>query len=148
MAKWKLAVLVVLGAGAEAHELQPQADGCAVLEQVIYDEVTAASWGVTGTDTSLVSFEEPIVVVCSHTTRTATKAFATAMQMMGHDDTWLVSSAWIAVSRALKLAMPEGTASDRSIFNRDSLRRAVRSAVRNRQAVAWSGDGRRMFDTP
>ena len=179
MAKWKFAVLVFLGTSAEAHELQLQADGCAVLEQVIYDEVTAASWGVTGTDTSLANFEEPSVVVCSRTTRTATRAFATAMQMVGQDvtwnlpigpgmeaclggdieqcittpspwlpvtrldDTWLVSSTWTAVSRALQLAMPEGTASDRSIFNRDSLRRAVRSAVRNRQTDAWSGRSRR-----
>lgn len=175
MAKWIFAVLVFFGASAEAHELQPHKDGCVVLEQVIYEEVTAASWGVTGTDISSVNFEEPGVVVCSRTTRTATKAFATAMQMVGQDvtwnlpmdpgmeaclggeiercittpspylpvtrldDTWRVSSVWTAVSSALKLTMPEGTAPDRSIFSRDSLRRAVRSAVRNRQADAWSG---------
>ena len=175
MAKWIFAVLVFLGASAEAHELQPHTDGCAALEELIYEEVTAASWGVTSTDISSVNFEEPGVLVCSLTTRTATKAFATAMQIVGQDvtwnlpigpgmeaclgggieqcittpspylpvtrldETWRVSSAWTAVSSALKLTMPGGTASDRSIFNRDSLRRAVRSAVRNRQADAWSG---------
>ena len=176
MAKWIFAVFefvlvfVVLGASAEAHEPQPESreDGCAALEQIIYEEVTAASWGVTVAETTLRKFDAPGVVVCVDTTLVASRAFSTAMRAVGQavswnipidpgmeaclggdieqcittpspwlpaaqlEDTWQVPGVWDAVSRAVRQAMPYGSASNRSVFSRDVLRHAVRSAVRGR----------------
>ena len=172
MAKWIFAVIVLLGAGAQAHELEaePRADGCTVLEQIIYDEVTAASWGMAIGETTLRKFDAPGVVVCRDTALVASKAFTTAMQAVGHpvswnvpidpgmeaclggdieecvttpspwlpatqlQDAWRVSSVWNALSSAVKQVMPYGPASNRSVFSRDALRLAVRSAMLGRQA--------------
>lgn len=177
MAKWIFAVLVLFGTGVEAHE--PQKDGCAVLERIIYEEVTATSWGMISADTSLRRIDAPGVVVCVGTTPVASKAFKAAMQTVGQevawnlpinpgmeaclggdieqcittpspwlpvtglDDAWQVSSAWNAVSSAVRQAMPYGSASDRSVFDVDSLRHAVRSAILSRRADSWSGRSRR-----
>ncbi len=168
MAKWTFAVLVLFGVSAEAHEAQPdqQEDGCAVLEQLIYEEVTAVSWGMTGSDTPLRRLDVPGVVVCLDTALATSKAFAAAMQAVGQvvtgnlpidpgmegclggdieqcittpspwlpvarlDDNWQISSAWDAVSSAVRQAMPHGSVSNHSVFSRDALRRAVRAAVR------------------
>lgn len=168
MAKWTFAVLVLLGTGVEAHEAQPeqQEDGCAVLEQLIVEEVTAVSWGIAGTDTQLRKFDAPGVVVCMDTALVTRKAFETAMQTVGQavswnlpidpgmerclggdieqcittpspwlpatrfDDNWQISSAWSAVSSAVRQAMPQASASNHPIVSRDALRRAVRAAAR------------------
>lgn len=163
MAKWIFAVLVLVSAGAQAHELAPQTDGCAVLNEIIYEEVTAAGWGITGADLAHTNFREPSVVVCTSTAQTASKAFSAAMRAVGGDVSWREDfddradtclsgfieqcmprsrdylrrlsgptefRSWSAVSDAVKRAMPEGSATDRSIFNRESLRLAVRAALK------------------
>ncbi len=177
MAKWIFALLVFLGASVYAHELQPQNDGCALLDEIIYEEVTAAAWGLG--DTRLTDMSASGAVVCAQTTHTASKAFSSAMQSVGMDVTWnlpiepdmdaclsgiiercvttpsphlvwgrlddsfFVSNTWSAVSKVVKSAMLEGTTTDRSIFSRDSLRLAIRSAVLGRQADVRSGRSHR-----
>jgi len=164
MAKWIFAVLVLASAGAQAHELVSQPNGCAVLNEIIYEEVTAAGWGITGADLAHTNFREPSVVVCTSTTQTASKAFSAAMRDIGGDVSWQEGfddredtclsgfieqciprsrgyhrrlggitefNSWSAISDAVKRAMPEGPAADRSIFNRESMRLAVRAALRN-----------------
>lgn len=83
MTKRIFALLVFLGAGAQAHEVTTRSDGCVLLDQIIYEEVTAAAWGVTGAELALTQMDEPDVVVCRHTVQTVSKAFTTAMQMTG-----------------------------------------------------------------
>ncbi len=178
MAKWIFAVLVTVGASAQAHEIASREDDCAALEQVIYEEVTAASWGMTGADTSLTNFNSPGILICLRTTLAVTKAFTAAMQTVGQnvtwnipidpgmeaclggdirqcittpgpyrpvaqlDDTWRISGAWSAVSSAVQKSMPDGSASDRSVFDRDLLRRAVRSAANGWRDAPLSTDER------
>ena len=78
MAKWILASLVFLGASVHAHELQPQNDGCALLEEIIYEEVTAAAWGLD--DARLRDLSASGAVVCTHTTHTASLVIPRALQ--------------------------------------------------------------------
>ena len=163
MAKWSFALLVFLSAGVQADGLSPQTGGCAVLNEIIYEEVTAARWGITGADLVFTNFNEPGVVVCAKTTEAVSAAFASAMTAVGRDVAWddgfhpraetclsgfieqctprslafaqpaLASSAtvtWQAISGVVVRAMPEGSATDRSIFSTESMRRAVRAALR------------------
>jgi hypothetical protein len=67
MAKWSFAVLVVLSAGAQANGLAQRADGCVVVNEIIYQEVTASGWGMTGADLVATNFREPRAVVCTST---------------------------------------------------------------------------------
>ena len=165
MAKWIFAVLVFLSAGAEARELSPQNDGCAVLNEIIYEEITASGWGITGADLVYTNFREPSVVVCTSTTQTVSKAFSDAMRAIGGEVSWQGSfdqradtclsgfieqcmpanrgygvplegvstfKSWEAISETVTRAMPEGSATDRSIFGRESMRLAVRASLRKR----------------
>jgi len=162
MAKWMFAVLMVMGAGVQAHELAPQPGGCAALNEIIYEEVTAAGWGITGADLVHTNFREPSVVVCTSTAQTASKAFSVAMRAIGGDVSWRGSfderadtclsgfieqcmprnrgyssplggssefNSWRAISDVVMRAMPEGSAADRSIFSRESMRLAMRAAL-------------------
>lgn len=88
MAKWKFAVLVLLSAGAQANGLSPQVGGCAVLNEIIYEEVTAAGWGMTGADLVFTNFREPSVVICTNTAQTVSEAFSIAMRAVGGDVSW------------------------------------------------------------
>jgi hypothetical protein len=168
MAKWIFALLVFIGAGAQAHELAPQSDGCAVLNEIIYEEVTASGWGITGADTTHTNFREPSVVVCTSTAQTASKAFAAAVRAVGGDVSWRWSfderadtclsgfieqcmprnrgyprplggssefKSWWAISDVVMRAMPEGSAADRSIFSRESMRLAVRAALQRSDQI-------------
>lgn len=163
MAKRIFAVLVLVCTGAHAHELSPQVDGCAVLNEIIYEEVTAAGWGMTGADLAHTNFREPSVVVCTSTAQAASKAFSAAMRAVGGEVSWQrgfdqradtclsgfieqcmpanqryprpldgVSTfkSWRAVSGTIVEAMPDGPATDRSIFSDSSLRLAIRAALR------------------
>ena len=163
MAKWSFALLVFLSAGAQADRLSPQTDGCAILNEIIYEEVTASGRGITGADLVFTNFNEPSVVVCTNTTQVVSSAFASALTAMGGDVGWEddfdqrvdtclsgfieqcmpryrgfaqpaeISStlgSWQAISGVVVQAMPEGSATDRSIFSTESMRRAVRSALR------------------
>ena len=162
MAKRIFALLVLCGTGAHAHELSPQVNGCAVLNEIIYEEVTAAGWGMTGADLAHTSFREPSVVVCTSTAQTVSKAFSAAVRAVGGEVSWQrgfdqradtclsgfieqcmpanrgyrrsqdgtgTFKSWQAVSATVVRAMPEGSATDRSIFSGDSLRLAIRAAL-------------------
>ena len=164
MAKWIFAVLASLATGAHADGLSPQGDGCALLNEIIYEEVTAAGWGMTGADLVHTNFNEPSVVVCTSTTQTASAAFASAVSAVGGEVSWdrggidradtclsgiieqcqprfgnfmqaQLSSdsaiSWQAVSDVVAAAMPDGSATDRSVFSTEILRRAVRTALRH-----------------
>ena len=163
MAKWSFALLVFLSAGVQAGGLSSRTDGCAVLNEIVYEEVTAAGWGITAADLVFTNFNEPRVVVCTNTTQAVSAAFASALTAIGDDVSWqegfdqrvdtclsgfieqcmpryrgfaqpmLASSAvvsWQAISGVVVQAMPEGSATDRSIFSTESMRRAVRAALR------------------
>ena len=155
MAKWIFALLVLAGAGAQAHELPQPTDGCAVLNDIVYQEVTASRWGTGGTDIAQTSMLEPSIVVCTNTTETVSKAFVDALRVVGGEMQWLedfdqredtclsgfieqcrprgrstLRPLWHAVSNTVLQAMPEGSAADRSIFNRKSMRLAVRASLR------------------
>lgn len=163
MAKWIFALLVLLSAGVRADGLSAQVDGCAILNQIIYEEVTAAGWGITHADLVFTNFNEPSVVVCTNTTQAVSGAFVSALTAIGEDVSWqegfdqradtclsgfieqclpryggfappaLASGpvvSWQSISGVVVRAMPEGAATDRSIFSRESMRRAVRAALR------------------
>jgi hypothetical protein len=155
MAKWIFALLVLAGTGAEAHELVQPVDGCAVLNEIVYEEVTASRWGISGADLAHTNMLEPSIVICTNTTATVSKAFADAMQAVGGELQWqdnfdqredtclsgfieqcrprsggFSPSLWQALSATIVRAMPEGPAADRSIFSRESMRMAVRASLR------------------
>ena len=154
MAKWIFALLLV-SAGTQARELAPPTDGCAVLNDIIYEEVTASRWGITGADLVHTNMSEPSIVICTNTAQTVSKAFVQAMRVIGGEVEWQGSvdrreetclsgfieqcrprgrgalrPLWHAVSNTVLQAMPEGSAADRSIFNRKSMRLAVRASLR------------------
>ena len=163
MAKRIFALLVLYSAGAHAHGLSPQVDGCAVLNEIIYEEVTAAGWGMTGADLVFTNFREPRVVICTNTAQTVSKAYANAMRAVGGEVFWpegfdqradtclsgfieqcepanrgyprqlngaSTFKPWRAISDTVLSAMPDGSATDRSIFSGESLRQALRSSLR------------------
>ena len=74
MAKWSFAVLVFLSAGAQANGLAQHADGCVAVNEIIYQEVTASAWGMTGADLVATNFREPRAVVCTSTMQAARAA--------------------------------------------------------------------------
>lgn len=88
MAKWIFAVLVLTSASAHANGFSPQVNGCAVLNEIIYEEVTAAGWGITRADLVHTNFNEPSVIVCTSTTQTVSKAFASAVSAVGGSVSW------------------------------------------------------------
>jgi len=88
MAKWSFALLVFLSTGVQANGLSPQVDGCAVLNEIIYEEVTAAGWGITHSDLVFTNFNEPSVVVCMNTAQTASNAYSSAIRTLGGDVSW------------------------------------------------------------
>lgn len=65
MAKWIFAVLVLLSAGAQANGLAQHSGGCVVFNEIIYEEVTASGWGMTGADLVFTNFREPSAVICT-----------------------------------------------------------------------------------
>ncbi len=155
MAKWIFALLVIVSAATEARELPPPTNGCAVLNDIVYQEVTASRWGMTGADLAHTGMLEPGIMVCTSTTQAVSKAFADAMRVVGGDVEWhgdfdvsvdtclsgfieqcqprgreLSQTVWQAVSKTVIRAMPDGTAADRSIFSVESMRLAMRAALR------------------
>jgi len=163
MAKWIFALLLV-SAGTEARELTSPTDGCAVLNDIVYEEVTASRWGITGAGLVRSHIGEPSIVICTSTAQTVSKAFAQAMRVIGGEVEWqgsvdhreeiclsgfieqcrprgrdLSRPLWHAVSHTVLRAMPEGSAADRSIFNRDSMRLAVRASLRARNVAVVDG---------
>ena len=82
MAKWRWMALLAFSGAAQAHELPARVDGCAVLHQIVYAEVTAAAWGIWPVDVSPGA--PPVgVLVCGDTSRTVSHAYAEAVQAIG-----------------------------------------------------------------
>ena len=67
MVRWIFALLVFLSAGAQANGSAQQLGGCIVFSEIIYQDVTASGWGVTGADLVFTNFREPGVVICNTT---------------------------------------------------------------------------------
>ena len=67
MAKRIFALLVFLSAGAQANGSAQQLGGCIVFNEIIYQDVTASGWGMTGADLVFTNFREPSVVLCNTT---------------------------------------------------------------------------------
>ena len=82
MAKWSWMALLAFSGAALAHELPLRVDGCAVLHQIVYAEVTAAAWGTWPVDVS-PGAQRVGVLVCGDTSRTISHAYAEAVQATG-----------------------------------------------------------------
>lgn len=129
-------------------------DGCALLADIVYAEVTAAAWyGPGGLRPLHEEARERQITVCNQTTRTVSTAFTSAMISIGEPVRWdrmpidrgdfclsvyldqcypdrnplgSVGNTWSAVRSTVKQAMPNGIATDQSIFNIGTLRSALR----------------------
>lgn len=97
MAKRKFAVRVatllsiggLLASFAQAHEIAARADGCRVLAELVYTEVTTSVWqGPGSTQLALPDPARAEVATCARTTETVSRAFKAAMQAVGTDVTW------------------------------------------------------------
>jgi hypothetical protein len=161
MVKRKFAALILTGIGAialvnnaNAEEPYVGMDGCAVLAQLVYAEVTAAAWyGPGGLWTLVNEANDTGIAVCNQTTRTVSKAFTSAMMSIGSPIRWgypsvhpgdvclsfyldqcypdrnrvgAADTTWSAVSKTVRQAMPNGVATDQSIFNSSTMRLALR----------------------
>ena len=163
MAKGKLAVLMCVGigalipgSGARAQQAFTGVDGCAVLAQLVYAEVTTGVWDGPGAHRQAFhGGNESAVTTCNHTTRTVADAFTLAMNAVGAEIRWGYPSSgsgdaclshfleqcyperypfggvnpWQAVSGTVLRAMPRGAASDQSVFSERALRLALRYAL-------------------
>jgi len=164
MAKRNLAALLLAGivamavsAAASADEPFTGADGCAVLAQLVYSEVTAAAWRSPGVApaTHADAFR-PDISICNRTARTVSNAYTLAMSSLGTHVQWDYPpgdrgdycwsgfldqcyprrsplggevAIWAAVSNAVRYAMPSGSGSDQSVFSKGAMRLSLRSAL-------------------
>jgi hypothetical protein len=143
--------------GVRAQEAFTGVDGCAVLAQLVHAEVTAAAWHDRHEQISWMNTPgEAKITICNRTTRTVSKAFASAMTSVGAEVRWgypwgdrgdyclsglldqcypdrnrlgLSVGAWSAISKTVQQAMPRGVASDQSLFSEEAMRLALRSAL-------------------
>ena len=149
-------VLAISGQ-ARAEQSRRHAEGCTVLAEIIYSEVTAAIWrGPHALGSVSDERSSHGIAVCAQTSRTVSKAFSTAMLSVGADIRWddapphrgdsclsgfleqcypdryplgSPASSWSAVSATVQRAMPLGVASDQSLFSQGALRLALRAAL-------------------
>ncbi|MBT8102039.1 MAG: hypothetical protein KJO95_03660 [Gammaproteobacteria bacterium] len=165
MAKRNFVALMLAGVGALAissnartEEAFIGVDGCAVLAQLVYAEVTADAW--YGPRDVLSWADAPVenaITICNQTARTVSKAYTSAMNSVGAPIDWgypsldpgdvclsgfleqcypdrypidALAGTWNAVSRTVQQAMPNGSGSDQSIFSTAAMRLALRSALR------------------
>lgn len=133
------------------------ADGCAVLAQLVYSEVTAAAWQIPGfTRPSSSNAPRTDISICNRTTQTVSQAFTMAMASIGSPIRWPSPPVdrgdfclsifldqcyprrselgadiftWNALSSTIAYAMPDGAASDRSVFSEGALQMALRTAL-------------------
>ncbi len=74
---------------ARAQEPFIGVDGCAVLAQLVYAEVTAAAWYRSSSHRPWMSKPRATeITVCNQTTRTVSKAFTSAMTSVGAEVRW------------------------------------------------------------
>lgn len=167
MATRKSAALIFTGVGAfvllnnaQAQEHYIGVDGCAVLAQLVYTELTAAArYGPVRVWALVDAANDMGIVVCHQTTGTVSKAFTSAMTSKGSpvrlgypsicpDDVRLdicphhchpdrsrlgaTDTTWKAVGKTVRQAMPNGVATDRSVFNPSTMRLALRFALGKR----------------
>ena len=100
MAKWMFAALaVLLHAAAVQGQLTPVAlDGCAKLARVVHSEVAAAAtFGAEKSGPWLIDLGQGDIVICTHTTRTVSRAFTSAMRSAGFTVNWHLGSAAVNV---------------------------------------------------
>jgi hypothetical protein len=95
MAKRIFAALVIsLLVGLPVNDTQAQlmpvaVDGCAKLARVIYSEVfSAAAYGPSKSGPWLIDQGQSDISVCSHTAKTVSRAFTSAMQSAGYGVNW------------------------------------------------------------
>ena len=164
MMKRKFAAWILAGIGAIALANNANADGpyigvdgCAVLAQLVYAEVTAAAWYGSGGLWCLVDeANDSGIAVCNQTARTVSNAFTSAMTSIGSPIRWgypsvnpsdvclsiyldqcypdpsrlgATDATWNAVTKTVRQAMPNGVATDQSIFNSSAMRLALRLAL-------------------
>ena len=82
MTKWNWIALLALTGVAQAHEVPLRVDGCAVLHEIVYAEVTAAVWGTWPIDVS-PGAQRVDALVCGETSRTLGRAYAAAARATG-----------------------------------------------------------------
>ena len=164
MAKRNFAALLFASIAAVAFSTDVRADqaftgsdGCAVLAQLVYSEVTGAAWrSPAESSSSMGDTFRADISICNRTARTVSKAFALAMSSVGSVVSWdypsgdpgdycwggfldqcypqraplgVEANTWAAVSGTIRYAMPGGPASDQSVFSRSAIRQALRSAL-------------------
>ena len=164
MAKRKFAALMLASIGALAFTNNVRAgepfigvDGCAVLAELVYTEITAAAWYGPGDFSAWPrSPGATDITICNQTARTVSKAFTSAMTSIGKEVRWGLPSinpgdvcqsgfleqcypdrypfdapnnTWGTLSKIVQQAMPFGSASDQAIFSSEAMRRALRSAL-------------------
>jgi len=90
MAKWTFALLAVATLvalphkDAEAQMMPISIDGCAKLARVVYDEVSAAAlYGPGNSGPWLIDIGQGDISVCTHTAKTVSRAFSSAMLSAG-----------------------------------------------------------------
>ncbi|MGB5626780.1 MAG: hypothetical protein WBM61_13665 [Woeseiaceae bacterium] len=96
MAKRNFAALILAGIAiltlpnnARAEEPYIGVDGCAVLAQLVYAEVAAASWYGSDSLWPLANDANNAgIAVCNQTARTVSKAFSSAMTSKGSPVRW------------------------------------------------------------
>lgn len=148
---------LVVSVNVRADQAFAGADGCAVLAQLVFAEVTAAAWdGAPLYSVSNGHAAGVDITVCNRTAQTVSEAFALAMSSIGTGFSWhfptedpgdhcwggfleqcyprrepvgVEAAAWAAVSTTVRYAMPLGSASDKSVFSVRAMRKALRAAL-------------------
>lgn len=154
---------LALSSNARAQNDFVGTDGCAVLAKIVYTEITSlALYGSRGQIAMLEESRDAGIVVCNDTARTISKAFASAMTNLGTPVRWgypsidpgdvcwsgfldqcypdrnrlgNIANTWSVISGTVNRAMPNGIATDQSIFRPVTLRLALRSELRKGEAI-------------
>lgn len=156
---------LTLSDSARAGQAFAGADGCAVLAEVIYAEVTAEAWSISAIDAGHAGATTTAgISICNRTAQTVSQAFTLAMSSVGIPVTWGYASVspgdtclshyldqcypnrgrldgsgvpWMAVLKVVSRAMPDGAVTDRSVFDPTTMQRALRVAL-HEQSVETS----------
>ena len=151
---------LTLSANARAGQAFAGADGCAVLAELIYTEVTAAAWSISAIGARHAGeATRADVSICNRTVQTVTKAFTLAMSSVGVPVRWGAASispgdtcmshyldqcypnrsrldrseaTWMAVLDIVSRAMPYGAVTDQSVFDSSTMQWALRAALNER----------------
>ncbi len=84
-----VAVLAMVTSEARAQQMSVAVDGCAELARVIYAEVSAAAlYGPGKSGPWVIDPGQGDIAVCTHTTKTVSRAFTAAMMSAGIEVYW------------------------------------------------------------